>query len=235
MKAIILASGIGKRLQPLTNDIPKSLIKIKEKTLIERQIDSFRKCNIEDIVITTGHCEEKIRSFLQNRYKEINFSFVFNPQYDTTNNIYSLWLTKEHVTDDIILIHGDLVFDEKLLKKVIKEKEKNLALVNKKMQAPKKDFKAVIEDKKIKKIGVNYFQDNAYLSQPLYKFSKNDFLIWLDEIDEEIKKGKLNNYAEDAFNNISDKIILKPLYFDKELCMEIDTKEDLEEAKKKIK
>jgi phosphoenolpyruvate phosphomutase len=231
MKAIILASGIGTRLKPLTEEKPKPMLQIGKKTIIERQLDLLEKNKIKDIIITTGPFHREFVHFLQKKYKDLNLTFINNPQYDTTNYIYSLWLTKDHITDDLLLLHGDLVFDEKLLKKIINEKEKNLVLVNKKAKVPEKDFKAVIKDDIVTKIGVNFFMDNAYLSMPLYKFRKEDFEIWMDEIESQVKTGHLARYAEDAFNKVSEKIQLKPLYFDKEFCMEIDTKDDLKKAK----
>ncbi|UCH72497.1 MAG: NTP transferase domain-containing protein, partial [Thermoplasmatales archaeon] len=80
MKAIILASGIGKRMQPLTKDKPKSLIKIKDKTILERQLDVLSKCKIKDVIITTGPFEDKIKIFLMGKYKDFDFSFIQNPQ-----------------------------------------------------------------------------------------------------------------------------------------------------------
>ncbi|KYK28107.1 hypothetical protein AYK20_01725 [Thermoplasmatales archaeon SG8-52-1] len=233
MKAIILASGIGKRLRPLTNKIPKSLIKINKKTIIEWQLDILIKCKIYDIIITTGLFENKLKSFLKEKYNNLNIKYVNNPQYDTTNYIYSLWLTKDYIDDNIILLHGDLVFEEKLLKKLINE-DGNIVLVNKESKLPKKDFKAIIEKNKVVKIGINFFNEKSYLSMPMYKFSKKDFLIWMTEIEKEIKNGNINIYAEDAFNKISEKMKLIPLYFTKEFCMEIDTKNDLENAKRII-
>ena len=153
-----------------------------------------------------------------------------NPRYDSTNYIYSLWLTRDLIDDDIILIHGDLMFTSDLLGKMIKTKG-NLVLVNKTVKPPKKDFKAVINDNRVERIGVDFFGENAFFSLPLYKFSSNDFSIWINEIEKEIRKGNVNCYAEDAFNNISNEIILKPLYFTDEFCMEIDTNEDLRKAR----
>ena len=255
MKAIILASGEGKRLRPLTYEIPKPLIKILEdKTILDYQMDNLIGCNIKNIIITTGPFEDKIKMHVKEKYPEIKVSYVNNPKYKTTNYIYSMWLTKGLIGDDIILLHGDLLFDKKLLERLINEKpflrkksftkrdinerhlvydEKNIncVLVNRKIKAPEKDFKAVIENNRVVKIGVEFFGENAFFSAPLYKFSKSDFLCWLDEIEKFIKKGEVKRYAEDAFNKISDKIVLRPLYFDDELCMEIDTKEDLEMAR----
>ena len=87
-QALILASGIGIRLLPLTDNIPKCLIEVKGKTLLGRIIDSLLENNINDIIITTGHLEEKIKEFIKKEYPQIKVEFVFNPKYGTTNYIY---------------------------------------------------------------------------------------------------------------------------------------------------
>jgi len=235
MKGIILASGIGKRLRPLTYEIPKPLIKIiEDKTILDYQIDNLIGCGIRNIIITTGPFEDKIKMHVKEKYPDLKVSYVNNPKYETTNYIYSIWLTKGLIDDDIILLHGDLLFDKKLLEKLINEKCENCVLVNRNIKPPEKDFKAVIENNRVVKIGVEFSGENAFFSAPLYKFSNSDFLCWLDEVERFIKKGDIKRYAEDAFNKISDKIVLHPLYFDDELCMEIDTMEDLEIARNLI-
>jgi len=234
MKAIILASGIGKRLRPLTNDKPKSLVKINERTILEYQLDILSDCNIESVIITTGPFEYQVKNLVNDRYPDLTIDFVNNPKYDSTNYIYSLWLTKGFIDEDIILVHGDLIFPADLLKKMIDVKE-NVVLVNRTVRPPEKDFKAVIENDRVIKIGVDFFGKNTFFCLPLYKFSRKDFLIWMNEIEKEINNSNLNIYAEDAFNKISNEIILKPLYFINEFCMEIDTMEDLDTVKKLIK
>jgi len=256
MKAIILASGEGKRLRPLTDNLPKPLIKIGDKTILGHQLDNLIRCSIWDIIITTGPFEDKIKEYVKEKYPDLEVSYVNNPKYETTNYIYSMWLTKGLIDDDIILLHGDLVFDKKLLERLINEKpflrkksftkrninkmhlvydeeNVNCVLVNRKIKPPEKDFKAVIENNRVVKIGVEFYGENAFFSAPLYKFSKSDFLCWLDEIEKFIRRGDMNSYAEDAFNKISDKVMLRPLYSDEEFCMEIDTMEDLEIARNK--
>lgn len=228
MKAIILASGVGKRLQPLTNYIPKPLIRVRDKTILDYQLESLIRYGINDIVITTGPFKEKIEEHVGRNYA-IKFQFIHNPEYETTNYIYTLWLTKDIIDSNIILLHGDLLFDSMLTGRLIRAKS-NSVLVNKKIRPPKKDFKALIKNGRVVKIGVDLSGPDAYFCAPMYKLSKLDFLHWLDEIKHFIKQGKVNYYAEDAFNKISDKILLHPLYF-KEFCMEIDTIHDLEKAK----
>ncbi len=228
---MILNSGRGERLYPLTKDKPKALIKIGNHTLLGHQLGSLIRCNIRDIIITTGAFENKIKKHIEKGYSGVNVSYVKNPKYRTTNCIYSMWLAKSLVDHDVILLHGDLLFERELLERLVDDKCANCVLVNRKIKPPKKDFKAVIENNRVIKIGVEFSGRNAFFSAPLYKFSKSDFLYWLNEIEKFVKKGDLRIYAESVFNEISDKIILHPVYFTEEFCMEIDTKEDLEIAR----
>jgi phosphoenolpyruvate phosphomutase len=108
-------------------------------------------------------------------------------------------------------------------------------LVNKKIAVPEKDFKAVVENDRVIKIGVAFNGKNAFACLPLYKFSKADFLFWINECEHYIAKGDVNIYAENVFNEISDDLLLFPLYFDDELCMEIDTEEELGIAERIIR
>ena len=84
---------------------------------------------------------------------------------------------------------------------------------------------------RIKKIGVNISGKNSFFLAPIYKFSKRDFVLLINEVGIFIEKGKIDCYMEDAFNTISNRIILKPVYYSDEFCMEIDTLNDLKLAK----
>lgn len=90
MKALILGSGMGKRLSPLTSNCPKSLIKIGKKTILDYQIESLIDNDIKDIIVTTGPFEGQVRDHLRGNYEDVDFSFIHNPQYAITNYIYTL-------------------------------------------------------------------------------------------------------------------------------------------------
>ena len=232
MKAVILASGLGRRLMPLTKTIPKCLIELNGLTILEKIISSLIEYNIIDIIITTGHFSSKIKDFVKNKYEgRINVVYVENPIYDKTNYIYSLWLTKEFTeNDDIVLLHGDLVYDPKLIERIVSA-DKSSVLIKKHGELPEKDFKARIKNGLISEIGVNVFGNDAKFCMPVYYFLKDDFKKLLAEIGEFTKNSKLNFYVEDAFNKISDQIKLHPVYYDKEFCMEVDDFNDLETAR----
>jgi len=233
VKALILASGKGERLYPVTKEIPKPLVEIGNRAILGSQLDNLIGCGITDVIITTGSFEAKIKEYIEERYPNLNLSYVHNSRYNSTNYIYSMWLTKEFIDDDVILLHGDLLFEKKLLERMIDEKG-NRVLVNKKIEVPEKDFKAVIVNDRVIKIGIEFIGKNAFACLPMYKFSKSDFLFWLNECGEYIGKGEVNIYAENVFNNISDELLIYPLYFNDELCMEIDTKDELGIARNKL-
>lgn len=233
MKAIILASGPGSRLFPLTKEIPKTLVEVNGVSLLERIIQSLIENNITDIIIATGYLEEKIKEFIKEKFPELKITFVKNPIYDRTNYIYSLWLARDPIgKDDIILLHGDLFFEPKLVGRILKE-DKSCVLVSKNKEIPEKDFKARIKDGLITEIGVNIFGDDARFLLPLYKIVKDDFKAWLEGIEKFIKEGKVDCYAENVFNVMENRFKLYPVYYENEFAMEIDNLDDLEKANNK--
>jgi len=233
MKVIILNAGTGKRLGSLTKHNPKCLIKITDKeTILDLQLKTFNECNLVDLVMLTGPFEDKIKTYISENYPTLNVQYMQNPVYNKTNYIYSIYLLKDVINDDVILLHGDLIFSKLILEQLINSKEKNCVPVNKEIKTPKKDFKALIVNEKIIRIGVDIFGPNCAFLAPLYKLSKQFFKIWLNQIEKFIKQNKVDCYAEDALNEILDKLDLKPIYIDDIGCMEIDDFEDLEVIKK---
>lgn len=233
MRVIILNAGMGKRLGYLTENNPKCLVKITEKeSILDLQLKNLLKHNLMDLVILTGPFEEKIKNYITKNYPALKVQYINNPIYDKTNYIYSMYLLKDKIEDNVILFHGDLIFSDVILESVINFKEKNGVLINKEIEIPKKDFKALVIDEKIIKIGVDIFEKNSAFLAPLYKLSKDFFKIWLNQIEKFIVQNKVKYYAEDALNEVLDSLILKPIYFNDINCMEIDDFEDLQTIKK---
>jgi len=232
VKAMILASGAGRRLAPLTDQVPKPLTKLLDRTILDHQLESLVRNGINEIVITTGPFKEKLEAHVRGNWA-VKAQFVHNPKYETTNYIYTLWLTKNVVDSDVLLLHGDLLFDDAVIGKLTEAKD-NRVLVNRKIEPPEKDFKAAVENDRVTRIGVGLPSPNVYFCAPMYRLSKPDFLRWLAEMDEFIKQGKVDRYAEDALNEILEEIALRPLYFE-EFCMEIDTVDDLYKARSWMK
>jgi len=226
VRALILNSGMGKRMGDLSSEHPKCMTKIKDnETILSRQLRFLKQCEITEIVITTGRFEQILVKYCRSLDLSLNYTFINNPVYDKTNYIYSIYLAREHLNDDILLMHGDLVFDLRVLQDILEQNVSCMA-VSSTRPLPLKDFKAVIEGGLIKKIGVEFF-DNALTAQPLYKINNDDWNLWLDSIIAYCEAGQVSCYAENAFNEISDWCHLYPLDYKDRLCAEIDTPEDL--------
>ena len=228
MKALILNSGLGHRMGVLTKEHPKCMTDISEKdTILSRQLRIIAEAGIEEVVMTTGYYNEVLIDYCHSLGLPIKFTFVNNPLYDKTNYIYSIYCAKDELYgDDIVLMHGDLVFESEVFADVIKN-DKSCMTVSSTLALPEKDFKAVIHDGKIEKVGIEFF-DDAMAAQPLYLLKKADFKVWLDEIVNFCDSDNRRCYAENAFNQVSDKCLIYPLDFKDALCAEIDTPEDLE-------
>ena len=185
-------------------------------------------------MITTGYYDKVLVDYCATLSLPINYTFVKNPIYDKTNYIYSIYCAKEILKDnDIILLHGDLVFDTSVLEKVISS-DRSCMAVSSTLALPEKDFKAVIDGDRIQKVGIEFF-DNAVSAQPLYKLYAKDWNVWLDKINEFCENGTVKCYAENAFNQVSDKCEIYTLDVKDELCAEIDTPEDLKVITNKIR
>lgn len=231
MKALILNSGIGSRMGNIASCKCLCLLEVDRGiSIVDEQMRRLSKCGITDICMTTGPYAKELEAYLQKRYPSLNFEFVHNELYAQTNYIYSIYLAKEVLQGDILLIHGDLVFESSLLSEIIAAPYSCMATDSSKA-LPVKDFKAVVEEGGIiTKIGIDFFESALY-AQPLYKLLYQDWRIWLDEICLFCQEKRSNVYAEEAFNSISGKMKLYPLDAGGRMCFEIDNVEDLSYAR----
>ena len=106
--AVILAAGIGSRLLPLTRDTPKCLCVVGGETILSRLVNNLRLQGITRLVVVTGHQSHKIHEFFNQASFELRVDYVFNPVFQTTNNIYSLWLVKQVVQEAFLVVESDL-------------------------------------------------------------------------------------------------------------------------------
>ena len=132
MQAIILAAGMGRRLGELTNGNTKCMLEVNGVRLIHRVLDSLHETGIRRVVLVVGYKAENVKELIGDKYKDMEIIYVDNEVYNKTNNIYSLFLAREYLTaDDTILLESDLIFEGRLLNKLIEHPYPNLALVDK--------------------------------------------------------------------------------------------------------
>lgn len=112
MKALILSAGRGTRLNKYVKDCPKGMLEFNEKTIIKRQVDNFRKCGIEDIIVIRGYKAETIN------YDRLKY--YTNEHFATTNMVESMFCAEQEFSDDLIISYADIVYEQQVLKGLIK-------------------------------------------------------------------------------------------------------------------
>ena len=234
MKALILNSGLGHRMGVLTSEHPKCMTEISATdTILSRQLRLLADLGINEIVMTTGYFDDVLVNYCHSLNLPLHYTFVKNPLFDQTNYIYSIYCAREYLAEeDIVLMHGDLVFEESVLEDMINHPASCMK-VSSTLALPEKDFKAVVIDGKVKKVGVEFFTD-AMEAQALYKLNKTEWRQWLNHIIEFCESDRRKCYAEVALNEITDYCQIQALDVKYRLCSEIDTPEDLAVIKAKL-
>ena len=226
MKALILNSGLGSRMGVLTSEHPKCMTEISgHETILSRQLKQIASAGISEVVMTTGLFDSVLVNYCQSLELPIHFTFVKNPLYAETNYIYSIYCARDYLNDEIILMHGDLVFENEVFEKVVNSEESCMT-VSSTLPLPDKDFKAVVRNGMVVKVGVEFFNE-AMEAQALYHLQQKDWMMWLNKICEFCENGNTKVYAENALNVLDGQANIKALDVRNLLCAEIDNPEDL--------
>jgi choline kinase len=163
MKAIILSAGQGKRLLPMTATMPKCLLDVQGKTIIEWQIDELHKCGLDKITVVTGYRADKVEDVLQRRYGPQRVEILYNPDYATTDNLVSCWKVRHEMTDDFILLNGDTLFEAAVVKNLLKSPASPITVtVNHKDIYDADDMKVSMEGSRLIEVGKNIPSENIH-------------------------------------------------------------------------
>ena len=238
MKAVILAAGIASRLRPLTDTTPKCLLKIGDRCLLERAFDALIQNGFDEFIIVTGYRQQQIVDFLQTRCPERKVTFIYNDRYESTNNIYSLWLTRPYVDgEEVLLLDSDIVFDPQIVAKLLgSDKADALALNRHELGAEEIKVIADEEQKVVEISKVCSIPEAIGESIGIEKMSATYTKALFQELETMITVERLDNiFYERAFERLipqgySFYVIDTTEFFSAEL----DTVEDFQQAQKLI-
>lgn len=228
MKALILNSGVGKRMGTLTREKPKGMTDIGGGyTILSRQLTQLGRCGIQDVVITTGAFADALRSYVDGLGFPMSVSYAHNPDFAASNYILSMHLAAPLLSgEDVCLFHGDLVLEDSVYHDLLGSPVSAMT-VDSTLPLPEKDFKARLQDERIVAVGTQFFGQDCVACQPAYKWLAKDFAAWLHSIERFVARGDVNVYAENAFNALHGALPLHPLELRGRLCHEIDNPQDL--------
>ncbi|MFC1508712.1 HAD-IIA family hydrolase [Candidatus Omnitrophota bacterium] len=189
IKAIILATGIGYRLRPMTNNIPKCLVKTAGKPLLQYQLDAYEKAGVTDIYIVVGYEGQAIRDYCKH-HKNLKITIIDNEIYGNTNNMYSLYLAKEFLQDNpFILNNADLVVSDELVSKIVQSEYESLIAVDVGSYNDESMKVSIDQHNKITDISKLLSKKDSYgCSLDFYKFSRESGTILFNEIENIIEK-----------------------------------------------
>lgn len=234
MQAIILAAGISKRLRPLTDSVPKCLLKIGERTILEMTINNILRNNINNFIMVTGYRENMIKDFVHQKYPSLSIRFLTNHDYKNNNNSYSLWLTKDYIKGKSLLLDSDILFDYRIISKLLESGYPNCLAVNTSHKLGKEEIKVIIDTaNKIEHIGKELnpricFGESIGIEKLSY-----DFFLKLGGVLERkiIKENNVTEFYESSFQELIDEgNEMYAVNVSEYSSMEIDTSEDLRKA-----
>ncbi len=229
MKALIFNSGLGNRMGEFTRTHHKSMARLGNgETIIGRQLRILAEHGVTEFVITTGpFADQLIEQTRAPRFAGLDVTFVPNEVYDRTNYIYSLYLARGHLDDDVLMLHGDLVFNSGILGRLLDDPRPDLGLVNRALPQPEKDFKARVLDGVIREVSVSITDADCHAFQPLYKLSRRAMGVWLRRVEQFVEAGNTKVYAENALNEVAEEAGIEAFSYAGESVNEVDTLADL--------
>lgn len=227
MKALIFNSGVGNRMGDFTRDNHKSMAVLSNgETIFGRQLRLLSAAGVTEVVVTSGPHVAQLEG-VATQFPALQVSFVPNEAYDKTNYIYSMHLARELLDDDVLMLHGDLVFNRGALQAILADPRPNLGAVNRALPQPEKDFKARLDGDLITEISVNIHDADCVAFQPMYKLSREAIGAWLARVADFVEAGNTGVYAENALNEITREVDIRAFSYADHFVNEIDTLEDL--------
>lgn len=189
MKAIILAADRGVSLYPDTKYIPPCLLDVGGKAILEHQIDHIRYSGIDKVVIVVGFKFEKVENLLRNYDRRgLLIKTIYNPYYEMTDSLLSLWIAKE-IKEDIIVIDGNSVFDVGVLERALIPRDETICLpVKRKPIYEEEDTKVVIRGDRIIEIGKTLTTSPSAESLGIRVFRDRGFVLLERMIEEKVRE-----------------------------------------------
>ena len=237
MIGVILAAGMAKRLRPLTDERPKCLLTVGQRTLLQRTVDGIIAAGISELVVVTGYRAQMIRDFLTSHYPDLTIHFIDNPDYAHNNNIFSLWLTRPYTEGrDFLLLDSDILFDPQIIPDVLSAEGSALAL--NRHELGEEEIKVIVDDQnRVVEISkVCSIEQAIGESVGIEKMEAGYSAALFRELEQMIEgEGLIDIFYERAFERLIPQghtftVVDTTRYF----SIELDTVEDFENAKKLI-
>ncbi len=238
-RAVVLAAGVGHRLRPFTDDLPKCLVPVNGVPILVNALTQLAAAGVAETVIVVGHLKEKVIERIGDSFSGMAVHYVVSEDYATTNNIYSLWLAREHLDQDVLLLEADVFFERSLIDRLLQHDGRNLAAVARCQSWMSGSVLTVDEEDTVLSLLDTNWQDSPFDYTPALKtvniyLFRGDFLRreFVPRLDAAIAAGQVNEYYETLLRTIcrSGRPELTAVRCDDVKWIEIDDGNDLAAA-----
>ncbi len=231
MKAVIVAAGIGNRLKPLTNNVPKCFLPIGEHRLIDYSLAALKECGIDQIAFVVGFMKEEFPRKLGNDY-----DYIYNPFYESTNDMTSLWFARDFVHgSDFVYLHSDVLYHPNILA-MTRKSQAEIALAVEEAECDEETMKVSVE-------GLDFVESSKDIPieaafgewTGIAKFSTIGWKKYLVEVEQLLAENQFNVYDTTAMNRLAKRErIIRIVPFKNLPFIEIDYIDDLKKARDEI-
>ena len=247
MKCIILAAGASTRMKPLTDSVPKCLLRVGDKAILQRTIENVVEAGIDSIGLVLGYKAEEVRAFVKAAFPFHRIRFLMNPKFESTNNAFSLLMAREFYLSearknvplqDLLLLDSDIVFSSRLLPYLLLQKPANRIAVRVKGEHDEEEIRVKVDrDKNIVLIGKTTPLGETYgESIGIEAFSPAAAAALFEVLERRVREGsgRLEFYEASFQELISRGVTLAAVDISEYPSVEIDTPEDLAYAEEAL-
>lgn len=239
MQAVILAAGKGTRLKAKTDTLPKAMIEIEGKPLLEYSLDALARCGLSDVIIVVGFRHETITRRFGDHYHGLKIQYIENDQYAVSGSMYSLSLVQDIIADEILLLESDLLYEPRVLPRLLDSEYPNCILVAGLSGSGDEVYICTNEKQEIIELGKNISDagrqraigELAGISRFHRSFLKSVFTT----ARQDFQKGEMNyHYEECVFRASRQSMPIHAVTATELAWVEIDTAADLQRAQDQI-
>ncbi len=235
MRAVILAAGMGKRLEDVLNGKPKPLFEIGGKSIIEYSLESLAKTELSEVSVVLGFRGEKIKRKLGKKFKKLRINYLWNNSYETSGSMHSFYSALQK-PEDCIVLDGDIVYDSQIIPELIKHDKENAVVLTECCGGGDEVYVVLDKNKKVRYLGKSLPSNKTIFEfTGISKFSKRfvDEMFCLHE--KNIKKQNNAEYYEDCAYSTSKNVPWFGLIRMNLAWSELDKKEDIPRINKTLK
>jgi choline kinase len=229
-KAIILAAGVGSRLRPLTDDRPKCLLEVGQRTILDHQVGTLHRYGIDDLIVVVGYCGDQIRRHLGDSVR-----YVDNERFGSTNSLYSLWLAREELASGALILNSDVLALPQLFERLLHSPAPDALLVERGDRFEAEDMKVTLSGRQVVDFGKRLPRQRAHAHNVgVAKFGREGGARLTDCLDRLVATGHENDWVPVAFREFASHWPLIAVTTDGLPWIEIDYVEDLTRARLEV-